>query len=49
VFTEDVDAWYREMTALGANIVEPLELKPWGIRQFTVSDLDGHRFYFHSG
>ena len=49
VFSEDLDASYREMTELGANVVDPPELKPWGIRQFTVSDLDGNLFYFHAG
>jgi len=29
------------------NIVEPLQKMPWGLRQFTVEDLDGNRFYFH--
>jgi hypothetical protein len=29
--------------------VDPLEKKPWGIRQFTVQDLDGNIFYFHNG
>ena len=47
VFAEDIDATYRELQALGANIVDPLELKPWGLKQFTVEDLDGNRFYFH--
>ena len=47
VFAEDIDASYAEMQASGANIVEPLELKPWGLRQFTVKDLDGNVFYFH--
>jgi uncharacterized glyoxalase superfamily protein PhnB len=47
VFAEDVDAWYRELQSSGANIVEPLEKKPWGLRQFTVSDLDGNLFYFY--
>jgi len=47
VFAEDVDASYRELRSSGANIVEPLEKKPWGLRQFTVDDLDGNRFYFH--
>jgi uncharacterized glyoxalase superfamily protein PhnB len=47
VFAEDIDALYKEMQALGANIVEPLEKKPWGLRQFTVKDLDGNLFYFH--
>ena len=47
IFAEDVDATYEELRSSGAKIVEPLEQKPWGLRQFTVEDLDGHRFYFH--
>jgi predicted enzyme related to lactoylglutathione lyase len=47
VFAEDVAATYSELKASGANIVEPLERKPWGLMQFTVEDLDGNRFYFH--
>jgi len=47
VFAEDIDATYNELKSLGANIVEPLEKKPWGLRQFTVEDIDGNRFYFH--
>jgi predicted enzyme related to lactoylglutathione lyase len=49
VFCEDIEATYRELTASGATIVDPLELKPWGIRQFTVQELDGNVFYFHAG
>ena len=44
---EDIDATYEEFRSLGSKIVEPLEKKPWGLRQFTVEDLDGNRFYFH--
>jgi uncharacterized glyoxalase superfamily protein PhnB len=47
VFADDLDATYNELQSLGANIVEPLEKKPWGLRQFTVADIDGNRFYFH--
>jgi predicted enzyme related to lactoylglutathione lyase len=47
VFAEDVDATYNELKSLGAKIVDPLEKKPWGLRQFTVEDVDGNRFYFH--
>jgi hypothetical protein len=47
VFAEDLDATYQELISLGANIAEPLETKPWGLRQFTVKDLDGNLFYFH--
>ena len=47
VFAEDIDASYQELKSLGANIVDPLETKPWGLRQFTIKDLDGNLFYFH--
>jgi len=47
VFAEDVEAYYEELSSSGADIVEPLERKPWGLRQFTVRDLDGNLFYFH--
>jgi uncharacterized glyoxalase superfamily protein PhnB len=49
VFAEDIDATYQDLQSTGANITDPLELKPWGIRQFTVQDLDGNIFYFHHG
>ena len=29
VFAEDIDATYKELESSGANIVEPLEVKPW--------------------
>ena len=47
VFAEDIDATYNELKSTGANIVEPLEKRLWGLRQFTVEDIDGNRFYFH--
>ena len=47
IFADDIDATYTELQSLGAKIVEPLEKKPWGLRQFTVDDIDGHRFFFH--
>jgi predicted enzyme related to lactoylglutathione lyase len=48
VFAKDIDATYNELQSLGATIVEPLEKKPYGLRQFTVEDIDGNRFYFHN-
>lgn len=47
VFADDIDATYEELRSSGSKIVEPLEKKPWGLRQFTVEDQDGNRFYFH--
>ena len=47
VFAEDIDGSYEELKSSGANIVDPLEKKPWGLRQFTLKDMDGNIFYFH--
>jgi len=47
VFAPEIDATFEELRSRGAKIVEPLEKKPWGLRQFTVEDIDGNRFYFH--
>ena len=47
IFTPQLVATYDEFQRLGANIVEPLEKKPWGLTQFTVADIDGHRLIFH--
>ncbi len=47
IHAQDIAATYAELQASGANIVEPLEKKPWGLTQFTVQDLDGNRFHFH--
>jgi uncharacterized glyoxalase superfamily protein PhnB len=44
-FADDIDATFAQMQSLGANIVDPLEKKPWGLRQFTVQDLDGNLFF----
>ena len=40
VFAADIDSTYEELRSLGARIVEPLGEKPWGLRQFTVEDID---------
>ena len=47
IFAEDVDATYLYLANLGAIIIEEIENKPWKHRQFTISDLDGNRFYIH--
>jgi len=47
VFTEDVDDAHEELGRLGADIIEPVEDKPWGLRQFSVRDLSGNVFHFH--
>lgn len=47
VFVDDVDFAHAELRSLGADIIEPVEDKPWGLRQFTIRDLYGNRFHFH--
>jgi uncharacterized glyoxalase superfamily protein PhnB len=47
VFAEEIDAMYDELCSSGAKIVSPLEKKLWGLRQFTIGDIDGNCFHFH--
>ena len=41
---EDADRALEEMRERGAQIVEEIASHPWGMREFTVEDLNGHRF-----
>jgi len=47
IFAEDVDGTYSRLVDTGALIVEDIENKPWGLRQFTIADPDGNLFHFH--
>ena len=49
VYCNDVDETYNHLKSIGAKIVDDIEDKPWGIRQFTELDLDGNVFYFYHG
>jgi predicted enzyme related to lactoylglutathione lyase len=45
-YIENADALYAELRAKGANILgEPIS-KPWGLRDFTILDLEGNRIGF---
>lgn len=47
--TEELDIMYHKLTSRGRNIVrivEPIEDKSWGYRQFTILDIDGNRLSF---
>ncbi len=43
---EDADSIYQEFLDRGANILAPIQNKPWGIRDFTVITPCGHRIVF---
>ncbi|HKS05690.1 MAG TPA: VOC family protein [Gemmatimonadaceae bacterium] len=40
----EVDAVYRAWAASGANLLSAPESKPWGLHEFTATDLDGNLF-----
>jgi catechol 2,3-dioxygenase-like lactoylglutathione lyase family enzyme len=44
VLVDDADALFALYRERGAPIVEPPGDKPWGVREFTLRDPDGHRF-----
>ena len=41
-----VDRYYESVVRNGANVVEPIETKPWGDRTFIVADPDGYQLMF---
>jgi uncharacterized glyoxalase superfamily protein PhnB len=43
---DDAQALHAEVQARGATVVQPIEDKPWGFREFTVQTPDGHRLVF---
>lgn len=43
VFAGQVDELYSEWREKGADIVSELEDKPWGMREFTIRDNNGHQ------
>lgn len=47
IYSSDVDNACKILRDSGAKIIEDVENKPWGLRQFTVQDLDGNIFHFH--
>jgi uncharacterized glyoxalase superfamily protein PhnB len=42
VFVDDADRAYAKYRDAGAEIVDEIETKPWGLRGFTVKDPDGN-------
>jgi GNAT superfamily N-acetyltransferase/uncharacterized glyoxalase superfamily protein PhnB len=39
---DNVDALYESHRVRGADIISPIENKPWGIREYTLRDLNGY-------
>jgi len=49
IFCKGVDALHDELAARGANIARPPATEPYGMREFVVTDLDGHSLVFGEG
>jgi catechol 2,3-dioxygenase-like lactoylglutathione lyase family enzyme len=49
VFVDDVEAVYERCRERGADVCAELELKPWGVREFSVRDPDGNVFRIGRG
>jgi hypothetical protein len=47
IFALELERALSELNSRNANVVEPMERKPWNMVQFTVEDIDGHRLTFH--
>jgi hypothetical protein len=45
-WVDDVDGMYAELRERGAIIDYELHLKPYGVREFGIQDLDGHDIAF---
>ena len=47
IHCEALEEVHRQLAGSGAVVVDPPKDKPWGLRQFTVTDPEGHRLIFH--
>ena len=49
IFCKGVDALYAQFIARRADIAEPIKNQLYGMRDFVVTDPDGHRLVFGQG
>ena len=46
VTVEEIDGLFDEFLALGVDLIKPLISEPWGMREFGLRTMDGHRIMF---
>ena len=46
ITVDNVAALYDEYRRSGAHFIQPLADKPWGMREFGIRTIDGHRLMF---
>ena len=49
IFCKGIDALYAQLAARGVAIAVPIADRPYGMRDFSVDDPDGHRLDFGQG
>lgn len=45
---DDIDDFYASVTEKGATVTKPLASEPWGMKEFGIRTVDGHRIMFGS-
>ena len=43
---DDVDALHRDFVSNDVSIIKELRSEPWGMREFGIRTIDGHRMMF---
>ena len=43
---DDIDAFHEVLLARNAQMIKPLRDEPWGMREFGIRTIDGHRIMF---
>lgn len=46
VDVDGIDAFHAGVLARGADTIKPLRDEPWGMREFGIRTIDGHRMMF---
>ncbi|MBV7336054.1 VOC family protein [Chloroflexi bacterium TSY] len=43
---DGIDEYFEQVQANGGNVLQKLADKPWGMREFAIETIDGHRIMF---
>lgn len=46
ILVSGIDAFYRSVQAKNAEVIKSLRDEPWGMREFGMRTIDGHRMMF---
>ncbi|AOW12082.1 bleomycin resistance protein [Hydrogenophaga crassostreae] len=46
LIVDSADRYYAEIVERGAEVTKPVRSEPWGMREFGIRTIDGHRIMF---